>query len=201
MTHDLLGIPATYLPPDPAADASPDTDSAIVAAAHPASSLAWAVLAEDALAQVGRTVGGRPMPMLAPATTGAWTLCDALGGGAKGPSRGSTCPIAASCGPWLPCRGRRMPSVRSRRSAAVPSCCGPRRVRVPASSACEVRPPGRVRRARSGLQGEPSATPIEGRRRKRGPICRTGPSKSPLPGPAPKRYVTPGASPATPARR
>ncbi|MBP6997082.1 MAG: DUF3151 domain-containing protein [Phycicoccus sp.] len=51
MTHDLLGIPATYLPPDPAADASPDTDSAIVAAAHPASSLAWAVLAEDALAR------------------------------------------------------------------------------------------------------------------------------------------------------
>lgn len=51
MTNDLLGIPATYLPPDPAADASPDTDPAIIAAAHPASSLAWAVLAEDALAR------------------------------------------------------------------------------------------------------------------------------------------------------
>ncbi len=51
MTNDLLGIPPTHLPEDPAAAAldrgvAPDQ----VAAAQPASSLAWAVLAEDALA-------------------------------------------------------------------------------------------------------------------------------------------------------
>jgi hypothetical protein len=51
VSSDLLGIPPTHLPEDPAADAlarglRPDE----VAAAHPASSLAWAVLAEDALA-------------------------------------------------------------------------------------------------------------------------------------------------------
>ncbi|QIM22684.1 DUF3151 domain-containing protein [Phycicoccus sp. HDW14] len=50
-TSDLLGIPPTHLPDDPAArplehGVAPDQ----VAAAHPASSLAWAVLAEDALA-------------------------------------------------------------------------------------------------------------------------------------------------------
>ena len=50
-TSDLLGIPPTHLPEDPAAHlledgVAPDQ----VAAAHPASSLAWAVLAEDALA-------------------------------------------------------------------------------------------------------------------------------------------------------
>ena len=51
MSSDLLGIPPTHLPEDPAArlleeGAAADT----VAAAHPASSLAWAVLAEGALA-------------------------------------------------------------------------------------------------------------------------------------------------------
>ena len=51
VSSDLLGIPPTHLPEDPAAAAlargmRPDE----VAAAHPASSLAWAVLAEDALA-------------------------------------------------------------------------------------------------------------------------------------------------------
>jgi hypothetical protein len=51
MSSDLLGIPPTHLPDDPAAGplgegVAPDE----VAAAYPASSLAWAVLAEDALA-------------------------------------------------------------------------------------------------------------------------------------------------------
>ncbi|CCH79319.1 conserved hypothetical protein [Nostocoides japonicum T1-X7] len=48
---DLLGIPETLLPPDPAADAlggEGGGDLAGVAAAYPASSLAWALLAEDA---------------------------------------------------------------------------------------------------------------------------------------------------------
>lgn len=55
---NLLGIPETRLPPDPAADrleqgVAPDQ----VAAANPTSSLAWATLAEDALSD-GRTVEG-----------------------------------------------------------------------------------------------------------------------------------------------
>ncbi|MFL6081068.1 MAG: DUF3151 domain-containing protein [Ornithinibacter sp.] len=51
MSSDLLGIPPTHLPEDPAAEPLADgTPPEEVAAAHPASSLAWAVLAEDALA-------------------------------------------------------------------------------------------------------------------------------------------------------
>jgi Protein of unknown function (DUF3151) len=51
VSSDLLGIPPTHLPDDPASrpldgGVAPDQ----VAAAHPTSSLAWAVLAEDALA-------------------------------------------------------------------------------------------------------------------------------------------------------
>lgn len=50
MTKDLMGIAPTYLPQDPATDALAGSDSAVsVAAAHPASSLAWATLAELAL--------------------------------------------------------------------------------------------------------------------------------------------------------
>ena len=51
MSSDLLGIPPTHLPEDPAAQPlAGGTAPEEVAAAHPASSLAWAVLAEDALA-------------------------------------------------------------------------------------------------------------------------------------------------------
>ena len=58
MSDNLLGIPETRLPKDPAArlldeGVAPDQ----VAAAHPTSSLAWATLAEDAIAD-GRTVEG-----------------------------------------------------------------------------------------------------------------------------------------------
>jgi hypothetical protein len=51
MSDNLLGIPQTLLPVDPAA-AQLDADVAAdqVAAAYPTSSLAWATLAEDALA-------------------------------------------------------------------------------------------------------------------------------------------------------
>ncbi|GAA5164823.1 DUF3151 domain-containing protein [Ornithinimicrobium tianjinense] len=45
---DLLGVPPTHLPDDPAA-ARGDADPREVAAAYPASSLAWARLAEEAL--------------------------------------------------------------------------------------------------------------------------------------------------------
>jgi hypothetical protein len=58
MSNNLLGIPETLLPEDPAArlldqGVAPDQ----VAAANPTSSLAWATLAEDALAD-DRTVEG-----------------------------------------------------------------------------------------------------------------------------------------------
>ncbi|WP_353951414.1 DUF3151 domain-containing protein [Knoellia sp. S7-12] len=58
MTENLLGIPETRLPEDPASrllDEGVAADQ--VAAANPTSSLAWATLAEDALAD-GRTVEG-----------------------------------------------------------------------------------------------------------------------------------------------
>src|SRR6188472_666192 len=49
---DLLGPDPVLLPGDPAAEAelAADENPAIVAAAHPSASIAWAVLAEDALA-------------------------------------------------------------------------------------------------------------------------------------------------------
>jgi len=51
VSSDLLGIPPTHLPEDPAADAlAQGVRPEQVAAANPASCLAWAVLAEDALA-------------------------------------------------------------------------------------------------------------------------------------------------------
>ena len=51
MSSDLLGIPPTHLPEDPAAEAlAGGLEPEQVAATHPASCLAWAVLAEDALA-------------------------------------------------------------------------------------------------------------------------------------------------------
>ena len=51
MSSDLLGIPPTHLPEDPAAEAlAGGLEPEQVAASHPASCLAWAVLAEDALA-------------------------------------------------------------------------------------------------------------------------------------------------------
>ena len=48
---DLLGPEPTLLPGDPEAEAELDAaeNPAIVAAAHPAASIAWALLAEDAL--------------------------------------------------------------------------------------------------------------------------------------------------------
>ena len=58
MSDNLLGIPPTELPVDPAAAKLEEGVAADqVAAAYPTSSLAWAALAEDALAD-GRTVEG-----------------------------------------------------------------------------------------------------------------------------------------------
>ena len=73
MTENLLGIPETRLQPDPAAallDQGEDPRS--VAAQHPSSSLVWAVLAEDALAD-GRTIEGYAF-----ARTGYHRALDAL---------------------------------------------------------------------------------------------------------------------------
>ncbi|WP_068399736.1 DUF3151 domain-containing protein [Kribbia dieselivorans] len=58
MADNLLGVPETRLPEDPAAHRLASGEAASdVAAALPTSSLAWAVLAEDALAD-GRTIEG-----------------------------------------------------------------------------------------------------------------------------------------------
>ena len=70
---DLLGIPPTHLPDDPASAAlemgvAPDQ----VAAANPTSSLAWAVLAEDAFAD------GQVIESYAYARTGYHRGLDAL---------------------------------------------------------------------------------------------------------------------------
>jgi len=51
VSENLLGLPETHLPPDPAAPLLDDgVDPRQVAVAHPTSSLVWAVLAEEALA-------------------------------------------------------------------------------------------------------------------------------------------------------
>ena len=49
VSSDLLGIPPTYLPTDPATALLAETPADRVAAAHPTSSLAWAALAERSL--------------------------------------------------------------------------------------------------------------------------------------------------------
>ena len=73
MSENLLGIPETRLPEDPAAARlAAGEDPAAVASAHPTSSLAWATLAEAALAD-GRTVEG-----YAYARTGYHRALDAL---------------------------------------------------------------------------------------------------------------------------
>ncbi|MFV0464209.1 MAG: DUF3151 domain-containing protein [Nostocoides sp.] len=73
MTQDLLGIPETRLELEPTADLlsqGPAADE--VAARYPASSLAWATLAEDALAE------DRPVEAYAYARTGYHRGLDAL---------------------------------------------------------------------------------------------------------------------------
>ena len=72
--HNLLGEPpATLLPVDPGAGAlAAGTDPVEVAAAHPTSSAAWAVLAEGAL------TGGRTIEAYAYARTGYHRGLDAL---------------------------------------------------------------------------------------------------------------------------
>ena len=73
MSSDLLGIPPTHLPEDPAARLLDDGAPAdTVAAGHPSSSLAWAVLAEDALDD------GQPVQAYAYARTGYHRGLDAL---------------------------------------------------------------------------------------------------------------------------
>ncbi len=71
--ENLLGIPETLLPEDPAAGRLGEGVAADrVAATHPASSLAWATLAEDALAD------DRPVEAYAYARTGYHRGLDAL---------------------------------------------------------------------------------------------------------------------------
>lgn len=69
---DLLGVPPTHLPEDPAAAALTEQDPRAVATAYPASSLAWAVLAERALEE------GDPVVAYAFARTGYHRGLDSL---------------------------------------------------------------------------------------------------------------------------
>lgn len=74
MSDNLLGIPETRLAVDPAAEKLvAGVDPVQVAAAYPASSLAWAVLAEDALAD-----GDRDVEAYAYARTGYHRALDSL---------------------------------------------------------------------------------------------------------------------------
>ena len=74
MSDNLLGIPETRLAVDPAAEKlDAGVDPVQVAAAFPASSLAWAVLAEDALAD-----GDRDVEAYAYARTGYHRALDSL---------------------------------------------------------------------------------------------------------------------------
>ena len=74
MSDNLLGIPETRLAPDPAAPRlAAGEDAAVVAAAVPTSSLAWATLAEVALAE-----GGRDVEAYAYARTGYHRALDQL---------------------------------------------------------------------------------------------------------------------------
>lgn len=70
---NLLGMPVTQLPPDPAAARlAGGEDPRVVAAAEPTSSLAWAVLAEQALGE------GADLEAYAFARTGYHRGLDAL---------------------------------------------------------------------------------------------------------------------------
>jgi Protein of unknown function (DUF3151) len=74
VSDNLLGIPETRLAVDPAAEKlAAGVDPVQVAAAYPASSLAWAVLAEDALAD-----GDRDVEAYAYARTGYHRSLDSL---------------------------------------------------------------------------------------------------------------------------
>jgi hypothetical protein len=74
VSDNLLGIPETRLAVDPAAEKlESGVDPVQVAAAYPASSLAWATLAEDALAD-----GDRDVEAYAYARTGYHRALDAL---------------------------------------------------------------------------------------------------------------------------
>jgi hypothetical protein len=74
VSDNLLGIPETRLAVDPAAEKlEAGVDPVQVAATYPASSLAWAVLAEDALAD-----GDRDVEAYAYARTGYHRALDSL---------------------------------------------------------------------------------------------------------------------------
>jgi hypothetical protein len=74
VSDNLLGIPETFLAPDPAAARlAAGEDAAVVAAQVPTSSLAWATLSEAALA-----AGGRDVEAYAYARTGYHRALDQL---------------------------------------------------------------------------------------------------------------------------
>ena len=108
---NLLGPEPTLLPVDPAvAELAAGADAVKVAAAHPASSAAWATLAEAALDD------GAPVAAYAYARTGYHRGLDQLRrAGWKGFGSGA---VVARAQPWLPARaGRAAPRRRRDRGA------------------------------------------------------------------------------------
>src|SRR5215469_9033323 len=136
-THaNLLGEPpATLLPDLPEASqlVAEGTAAVEVAAKYPAFSLAWALLAEDAL-KAGRPV--RRTPTRGPATTGGWTRCAATGGKGTARSPGRTPRTRGSCAAWPHSPGPPRRSARpTRQPAAGRSCATAATRRTPRSRA------------------------------------------------------------------
>ena len=100
------------LPGDSAAEAelAAAENPAIVAAAHPTASVAWAALAEDALADDKAITA---YAYAAPAITAAWISCAATDGRVSGRFRTATNPTAGSCAVWPRWRGPRTRSART----------------------------------------------------------------------------------------
>ena len=118
---DLLGPDPVLLPGDSEAEAelSADENPAIVAAAHPSASVAWAALAEEALAD------DKAITAYAYARTGYHRGLDQLrrnGWKGFGPVPYATNPTADSCAVSPRWPARRMPSGRPTSTRAAWIC-------------------------------------------------------------------------------
>ncbi len=130
---DLLGPDPVLLPGDPPRRPNwpPPRNPAIVAAAHPSASVAWAALAEDALAE---RQGRHRLPTPAPATTAGWISCAATDWKGFGPV-----PVQPRAQPRVPAlcgragAGRRSRSARPMSISAASDLlddCDPERARA-----------------------------------------------------------------------
>jgi len=121
----IAGPPPTLLPADPRAQDLLDAGTPLkeVAASYPVSSLAWALLAEQALDE------GEPVTAYAYARTGYHRGLDALrrnGWKGHGPIPGRTSRTRASCAPCVPWPRPPGRSASSKRPSAAPRSLGQR---------------------------------------------------------------------------